>query len=98
MRLFVFQFLTGHLDEINLKKPGPTSKSRFMMRIIYCCKILLFKDDFPMTPKERHAIEELAQFYAHVYAVPWFRAPIVADAAFLDLAVWNKLHEYKRFD
>ena len=60
--------------------------------------MLLLKDEFPMTPQERHGIEELAKFYTHVYAVPWFRAPIVADAAFLDLAIWNKIHEYKRFE
>ena len=85
------------VDEITIKKPGPTSKARWMMRVIYVFKMLLLQDHFPIPPEHFHGVQELAKFYVHIYAVPWLRAPFVCDAAFLDLNVWKNLQVYTRF-
>lgn len=68
-----------------------------MVKGIYVLKMLLLQDMFLMTPEQLQAVKELAHFFVHIFPLPWFRAPFCADAAYLDLDLWNKLHKYTRY-
>ena len=93
----IFQYLTGLKDEITLRDPAPTSKARFMMRIIYAFKAIILENVFPATAEEKSNLRQLAHFFLTLYAVPWFTAENAAEAALQDVKLLKRLHRYKKY-
>ena len=91
------QYLTGLRDEITLRDPVPTSKARFMMRIIYALKAVILERLFPMSEDQKAGIRKLCHFFLTLYAVPWFTADDAAEAAVQDWKLFQRLHRYKRY-
>ena len=91
-----FQYLIGIKDTISLRDPAPTSKARFMMRIIYVLKAVILEDAFPASAEDKAKLRQLAHFFLTIYAVPWFTADDAAEAAVQDLKLLKRLHRYKK--
>ena len=75
----------------------PTTKARFMQRIIYAFKIMLLQKHFPMTEEMKEGMQILCHFYLHLYSLPWFTANFAAEAAFQDLQFLERARRYKKY-
>lgn len=76
------------------KKPGASSRARWMAKAIYCIKIWLFRQSFPLTPDEKRGIPVLCCFILKVYLRAWFTAPSATAAAKNDLQLMQDLLRY----
>ena len=92
------QYYAGFRDEIHLRDLMPTTKARFMGRIIYAFKIMLLHKHFPMDEAVKEGVRLLCHFYLHLYSLPWFTANFAAEAAFQDLRFLERARRYKRYD
>lgn len=69
-----------------------------MAKSIYCLKIRLFRDQFPLTEEEKNGIEDICLFIVNIYVKAWFNShkPILAPNQ--DLHLLKTLVEYRLID
>src|SRR6218665_3261756 len=73
---------------ISFRKLGAIHRARFMSRLIYALKIILFRDaGFKLTKRETQGLVDFCVFGVVVYIKSWFlcRLPTAAPANVLDL-------------
>ena len=56
----------------------------------------LLQDQIDIPAEHLDSVFEVTRFVAFIYAIPWFRSPFVADAAFLELEMFKSLGKYQR--
>ena len=66
-----------------------------MANAIHALQIWIMQDEFALSPEELAAIEKVVIFVVFFYPRLWFRAPFVADWAFLDADLNRNLDDYK---
>ena len=82
----------------SFKKPGAYHKARWMAPLIYGLKMFLFRFQISKNKKYHEKLERFAIFASLFYAELWFRAPIAADAPFMDLKLYKNMLKYKKID
>lgn len=82
--------LGGVVQKISFRRPGALHRARWMARIIYALKMVLFRDQLGklVTSREMAALLRFSFFALKVYVMRWFEAtiPAYAPANDLDLA------------
>ena len=75
------------LPMFSMKKPGAIHKARWMAKLLYCTKIVLFEKQIAQLPNgtitSTHQVPKLrafVTFVAHVYCTWWMTCSSVADA------------------
>lgn len=61
-------------EKITFKVPGAIHHARWMAKGIYCLKIYLFRDQFPVTDSEVKGIKNICLFIINIYIKAWFTA------------------------
>ena len=91
-------YLGGSLSEgIPIYAPGAYTHARWMARVIYTVKIVLFREqlgDVFETDSLNH-LERLATFLVLYYVPYWFSCMKATEAAVLDLRLLKELEEIK---
>jgi hypothetical protein len=85
-------YLGGTLEKnISFRRPGALHRARWMARVIYAIKIVLFRENFEMTKKEQRALIRFSRFAVRYYVPNWFVAPNVAATPRNDLEYLQQL-------
>lgn len=85
-------------SKISFRAPGAFHHARWMAKAIYCLKIYLFRNQFPLTANEIGGIRDICQFIVHLYVKAWFSAPLAASAPNHDLNFLIALYNYQLID
>lgn len=88
-------FLGGDIPNFDFKQPGAMHRARWMAKIIYSIKIVLFKQQFKMKKTELHAIERFTQFAVQYYVPNWFKSTMASAAPRNDLEYMQSLQASK---
>ena len=72
-------------------QPGALHRGRWMSRVNYAIKLVLFKSQFKMTKQEQRAMECFVHFAIQYYVPNWFTAPIAYSAPRRDLEYLQQL-------
>jgi hypothetical protein len=78
-------------EGFSFKHPGAVHRARWMAKIIYAIKLVLFRSQFKMTKQELSAMERFSRFAVHYYVPNWFAAPIACSAPTKDLQYLQQL-------
>lgn len=78
--------------------PGAFHHARWMAKAIYCLKIFMFREQYPMTEEERLAVRDTSTFIVMLYFEAWFTAPVASAAPNHDLQFLKNLYNYKSVD
>jgi hypothetical protein len=84
-------YLGGNAEGFSFRQPGAVHRARWMAKVIYSIKIVLFKSQFKMPKKEQTSIERFARFVVRYYVHNWFVAPIASTAPRKDLEYLQSL-------
>src|SRR5678815_2779975 len=85
-------YLCGNFEKrFSFRKPGALHRARWMARIIYSLKIVLFRSQFNMKEQEAAAMTRFANFAVRFYVPNWFSAPSAASAPRNDLKYLQEL-------
>ena len=89
----VILFLGGVPEHgVHIRKPGAMHRARWMVRLIYCLKIYLFREaGFYMKADERRGVAEMCIFGIQIYIKFWFLSPLPAMAPSNDLQLLKML-------
>lgn len=78
--------------------PGAFHHARWMAKAIYCLKIFMFREQYPMTNQERLTVRDTSIFIVMLYVEAWFTAPFAPAAPNNDLQFLKKLYDYQSID
>ena len=67
-----------------------------MATAIHALTIWIMQDHYEMSEDELMAIKDICIFVVYFYTKLWFRAPFVADWAYLEAELHRNLSEYAR--
>lgn len=81
-------------DLYHFRLPGAVQQARWMAKVIYCFKIMLFREQFKLTAKELRNLTEFCLFVSHVYVRAWISCPLACDAPVNDLALYRNIKLY----
>jgi len=81
-------------NEYHFRLPGAVHQARWMAKIIYSFKIMLFREQFKMTTKELKNLTEFCLFVSHVYVKAWISCPLASDAPVNDLQLYKNIKQY----
>ena len=93
--------LGSSTEVIHWRSPGPFLHARWMAKLLYAMKIILFRNQkktFKLTKVEETRLERFVLFGALLYSKPWIEAPLAAEAPSLDLQLWSDLKNYEAID
>ena len=74
--------------------PGAFHRARWMAKIIYCLKTLLFRSQFLLTRTELKGLREFNIFVIKVYLKAWYTSSNPLEAPRNDLQLLNDLVAY----
>jgi len=86
---------------IHWRSPGPVHHARWMAKLLYAIKIILFRDQrdvFQLTKAEETRLQRFVLFGALLYSKSWTNAPFAAEAPAEDLQLWTDLKKYEKID
>jgi hypothetical protein len=86
--------LDGALPKFSLRRPGALHRARWMAKLIYAMKILLFANQFKLTARETLGLKRFTFFVLEVYVSAWFTASVPSSAPANDLRLLQDLSEY----
>ena len=87
-------FLGGKLEKFTFTKPGALHRARWMAKVIYAIKIMLFKSQFKMTKQEQNSLKKFAIFAVHFYVPNWFVCSNASAAPRNDLQYLKSLQDW----
>ncbi|KAK3925525.1 Replicase polyprotein 1ab [Frankliniella fusca] len=91
-------FLGGSVPgkvEYTFRKPGATSKTRWMAKALYSYKIWMFGKQLKLTTAQSDCFFKVCAFLANFYVKNWFECPSAVKAPANDLALMRLLSEEK---
>ncbi|KAG0712292.1 hypothetical protein GWK47_018790 [Chionoecetes opilio] len=77
--------LDGALPKLFSDGPGALHRARWMAKLIYAMKILLFANQFQLTARETLGLKRFTFFVLEVYVSAWFTASVPSSAPANDL-------------
>lgn len=86
------------LEGYFFKAPQGLSKARWMCRILYAMKELLFEQELNHDPDYLKQLNIFCIFVILFYLKPWLRAGFPAEAALLDLEFVQNLKHFEKID
>src|SRR4051812_47435313 len=86
-------FLTGELSA-PIRKPGTFHPARWMAKVIYVLKLLMFREYMKLKRSEEAGLREIALFIVLLYSRKWMETPRACDAAVNDRALLDDLLRY----
>ncbi|KAG0723732.1 hypothetical protein GWK47_042055 [Chionoecetes opilio] len=71
-------FLGGALPKTSIRSPGALHRARWMARIIYALKMILFREQLTgvVTPREMSALQRFSSFTTEIYVLRWFESTV----------------------
>lgn len=85
---------TTHETGYCFRLPGAVHQARWMAKVIYCFKIMLFREQFKLTAKELRNLTDFCLFASHVYVKAWISCPLACDAPVNDLLLYKHIKQY----
>jgi hypothetical protein len=98
MALLALHCLNPQEGTFQVNKPGATSNARWMSRIIYSFKIVMFRSQFDISHEELTRLVRFNVFIALVYVQSWFSVECAADQPYNDLLLMRRLIAYRDID
>lgn len=86
---------------IHWRAPGPIHHARWMAKLIYATKILLFRNQrnvFNLTKREESQFQRFVLNGALLFTKVWIESPLAAEASSNDLNLWLNLKKYETID
>lgn len=80
--------------DIKFHAPGAMHHARWMAKVIYALKMVLFESQFTMTSREKQGLIEVALFIALVYGRFWHEAPLASNATLNDAQMLELIQKY----
>ena len=80
---------------VHFRHPGALHRARWMARVIYAIKIVLFHSQFRMTKSEKEGMKRFVMFATHHYVGSWFSAPLAPSAPRTDLELLKQFERYE---
>jgi hypothetical protein len=80
---------------IHFRVPGAFHHARWMSKLLYAFKIILFQSQFKLTKHESNACLEFCLFIALVYVRAWITCSSPCDAPINDITLIQNLTNYK---
>lgn len=80
---------------INIYKPGPYNRARFLCRLLYTSKIYLYRSQLNLDQGLLNAIRAMLLFYFKVYLKNWFTATDATSAPRKDLQLLKELKAFE---
>ena len=81
--------------EANIRKPDAYHRARWMAKVIYTLKIILFREQFALIEREKRALIRFTTFIVTTYVEPWTSAHCSTSAPATDLALVKALAAYR---
>lgn len=80
---------------IRFMSPGAMHHARWMSKVIYSLKVIMFKGQFKLTSREEKGLLDVCVFAVRIYLKVWISAPEAPSAPYNDLLLLKSLIEYK---
>ncbi|KAG0710863.1 hypothetical protein GWK47_021923 [Chionoecetes opilio] len=89
-------FLGGALPKTSIRSPGALHRARWMARIIYALKMILFREQLTgvVTPREMSALQRFSSLATEIYVLRWFESTVPAYAPANDLGFARDILQY----
>ncbi|KAG0694931.1 hypothetical protein GWK47_027091 [Chionoecetes opilio] len=89
-------FLGGALPKTSIRSPGALHRARWMARIIYALKMILFREQLTgvVTPREMSALQRFSSFATEIYVLRWFESTVPSYAPANDLGFAKDILQY----
>ena len=99
-------YLTHNIVDFTFRKPGALHRARWMAKILYGIKLILFehkiKEELPenaiLTADQFEALRRFVRFVIYCYVPWWCTCTIPADAPLNDLELYKRLETFKSID
>ena len=85
-------------DGLFFYRPGACHHARWMANAIYCLKMYIFREVYPLPIEQEKAMLDVCLFVVFVYISYWYRAPLPIMAPSKDLNLLKTLCEYRSVD
>lgn len=69
-------------NRIKFKVAGANHHARWLSKTIYCLKIYMFKEQFPLKLLELKGLKQICLFAINFYVITWFDAPSAIKALY----------------
>ncbi|KAG0720181.1 hypothetical protein GWK47_048986 [Chionoecetes opilio] len=89
-------FLGGALPKTSICSPGALHRARWMARIIYAPKRILFREQLTgvVTPREMSALQRFSSFATEIYVLRWFESTVPSYAPANELGFAKDILQY----
>lgn len=89
-------FLGGDLLKTSIRRPGALHRARWMARIIYALKIILFREQLTgvVSSREMSALQRFSSFATEIYVLRWFESTVPSYAPANDLGFAKDIFQY----
>ncbi|KAG0711531.1 putative 39S ribosomal protein L24, mitochondrial [Chionoecetes opilio] len=89
-------FLGSALPKTSIRSPGALHRARWMARIIYALKMILFREQLTgvVTPREMSALQQFSSFATEIYVLRWFESTVPSYAPRNDLGFAKDILQY----
>lgn len=84
--------------KVSFRIPGAYHHARWMAKAIYCLKMFIFREQFPMSDEECNSVKAICLFIVNLYVKMWFQAPNAIKAPNEDLKFIQNIIKYKNID
>lgn len=88
----------GKEANLNIKKPGCTSRARWMQKAIYCLKMYLFRKQKSAAIHEVQLLENICLFIVFVYIPYWYDCTTALHTLQNDLDFIKSIKDFKNID
>jgi len=86
--------ICSNVEAYHFRIPGAYHLARWMVKVIYCFKIYLFRHQFKLTLAENRHLLYFCLFACHIYVKAWIRSPVPCDAPVNDLLLFRQIVQY----
>jgi len=83
---------------IRIIQPGAMHRARWMARVIYSMKLLLFRQQFKLKPTEETGLRRFVMFALIIYIRAWYSAPDFVASPRHDVELLKKMWAFKSVD
>lgn len=89
-------FLGGPMENYHFRAPGADHYARWMAKLLYAFKILLFKKQFKLKKREERALQLLCIYAIRFHIKAWFRAGNAIEAPYHDYCFLKNIYEFRK--
>lgn len=85
-------------SDFKIRPPGAMHHARWMSKAIYCLKIFLLREDYPLPKEELNALGDVCCFIVRFYIKAWYKCSNAATACQTDIDLICQMVKYQDID